>query len=148
MQKFGKNYHISQIIKHKMSCNIDPKYLPSDNTRQICQPPPNCNTFFWPLATLIYCINYTTDVCGKGKTLHRHIGSHGHTPDPRSLISMKTRKQGFLVVILFLLHCERVDHLHGCDLSGRQLTRVGEPTLGQRAGLTTICMVVSCLAGI
>ena len=58
-------------------------------------------------------------------------------------------KAGFLGCYpLFLLHCERVDHLHDCDLSGRQLTRVGEPALGQRTGLITICMVVSCLAGI
>ena len=41
-------------------------------------------------------MGHTTNVRGKGKTLHRHIGSHGHTPDPRSLLSMQTRLAGFL----------------------------------------------------
>ena len=105
---------------------------------------------FLTQATIIYCIimGHTKNVRGKGKILHRHMGSHEHTPDPRSPYIHANSIEWFYSCYPLLHPLERVDQLHGCDLSGRQLTRVGEPALGQRTGLITICMVVSCQAGI
>ena len=110
--------------------------------------------FFLTQATIIYCIimGHTKNVRGKGKILHRHIGSHGHTPDPRSLLSMQTRLAGFLGCYPLLTPLrtgwpsawlcpvwQAFDqsgrtstgpaswtnyHLHGCVLSSRHLTSV------------------------